>query len=785
MGKIFRLALLFFSILSCVQENLSEERRTQAGSTVANIPVSVPPHYGRYLIDNPIALSGEDNLSANTDLAQFLEPRAQFITRNPFLIESCKQGQANIDDCFEVREKENAAYLTEEENRWAFPTNTSSFRQVQTFGNIRDIIERFIKWLKFSFDSGQSSSYSSAHPRSLFSPTLLPFWFRQNPDQPELSKLKGYSDCEVADNAFYSPAKNEVCLGKLSVVDEVYLSLDPSITWHEVGHGFSQILLNTRNLASGQNFLEDSNLGYLFYDEAGSIGEGISDYWSFVMNQRTHFGEWALGRFINASRPLRENDHLHAAGISEEFAERLAYPTYLNYDPNEPEVRYEDVHYAGQIISHFLTALTFDIHEHCQYSLEEATRYIVHLIMESFAEMGDQTAQGFDGAIEERVNLNSEAATEWIRMVHPINFRRFAQVFGKFHILNLGQNRQCLENNYPQDRYERLVDSYGLLLYRTYNTNGNGIMSGNDAGNISVPEEHRVKTILIDKEHIELDQREGKPEAFIIDGQADIAQAMEALKENGQIAEISTQIDEDFGHNNGNARISPGEVAGLILNIYNKSNSTVAGLQILANDWDHAKDGLPCNNFEDAWPTEGQGAADLSQGEGQQGGCDYITRTNSTNPNLEPDETLAPVCFVEIGDDSATQWSSQEQLRENIGLGPHQCLSGGQNTSDCFIRFIKGTEQAFYSQLGPKSTWVETLGQDDGVPTFNANNVLFLEANSWIPPGTVFNCRFRVRFSNCDDCWHDSLNDNDDYKDFEYSGNRPFKIVNFQFTVVD
>ena len=124
-------------------------------------------------------------------------------------------------------------------------------------------------------------------------------------------------------------------------------------------------------------------------------------------------------------------------------------------------------------------------------------------------------------------------------------------------------------------------------------------------------------------------------------------------------------------------------------------------------------------------------------------------------------------------------------MREKIGLDPLECLAGNNRTQDCFIRFVKGVDQAFYSRLDPKSTWVETLGEDNGVPTFNSNNVLFLEVNPWVPPGTTFNCRFRARFSNCDDCWHDPDNNNDDYKDFEYAGNRPFKIINFQFTVVD
>ncbi len=776
------IAILFAS--SCLQQSGAGSRKS-TGASISNTPSSVSPTYGRYLTDNPIALSGKKDLAADTDLSIYLNPQPQFITYNQFLIGPCSKQNANISECFEVKANDTSSYLTEKGNRWAFPTDTSSFRQVQTFGNIRDITMRFLDWLEFSFNAGQSAPYSSAHPANLFSSSLRPFWLRQNPNQANTGKLTGYSDCDIENNAFFSPAKNEVCMGKLTVVDKVYFSQDPNITWHEVGHGLNQILLNTRNLASGSHFLEDSNLGYLFYDEAGSIGEGLSDYWSFVMNSRTHFAEWALGRFLQASRPLTEADNLHAAGISTDFSGRLSYPTYLNYDPNEPETRYEDVHYAGQIFSHFLTALTFDIRDHCHYDLTSATRYVMHLIMETFAELGDQTSKGFDGAPEDRVNLTQNASLEWIRVANPINYRRFMQTFGKFHLLNLGQNGQCHGGNYSQDRYDQLVDSYGLLLYRTYNTNGNGILYGNAAGNISVLDTNRVKTVLVNKNHIQIDSREGKPEAFVIDDQIDIIKAMDALKDGGQIPGISTQIDENFGYNNGNARISPGEVVGLVLNIYNNSNSTIAGLQILANDWDHAKNGAPCNNFEDNWPLSSQGAADLSSGEGVQGGCNYITRTNATNSTLEPNESLAPICFVELSDSEASKWYSQDELMRRIGLEAQQCLGGSNQTKDCFIRSLKGVDQAFYSQLAPKSTWAETLAQNNGVPTFNFNNVLFFEVSPWIPPGTIFNCRFRARFSNCDDCWHNSTQGGDDYKDFEYSGNRPFKIINFQFTVVD
>jgi hypothetical protein len=81
------------------------------------------------------------------------------------------------------------------------------------------------------------------------------------------------------------------------------------------------------------------------------------------MNNRTHFAEWGLGRYLIQSRPMSEDDALHAPGIDTSTEGRLAYPAYVTYDPNEPEVPFEDVHYAGQIISHFLTAFKQSIED--------------------------------------------------------------------------------------------------------------------------------------------------------------------------------------------------------------------------------------------------------------------------------------------------------------------------------------------------------------------------------------------------------------------------------------
>ena len=761
--------------------------KKEAGTVGGNTPVAIAAHHGRYLTDNPIVLSGKEDLPYNINLSRFLGPKGQFITENEFLIASCPQQDPIIDHCFEIKADKQSDYLEKEKERWQFTTDTSAFRQVQAFGNVRDLTEKFIDLLKFSFELGGNANYSSSHPAQLFSPTLRPFWFNKHPLQEGSGKLTIYSDCtDVEDNAYYDPAKNEICLGKFSFVENNYFVHDPQITWHELGHGLSKIMINTRNMASTNAFMEETSLGgYHSYDEAGAIDEGIADYWSFVMNGRTHFSDWALGLFLNASRPMSERDNLHSRGIATSFARRLSYPEFLSYDPNEPKEQKEDIHYAGQIISHFLTAFTFDVKKYCNLELNEATRYVVHLLMETFAELGDQSSKAFDGATTARVNHIPSASLEWIRYANPINFRRFMQVLGKFHMLNLASGDQCSSDDYSKDLYERLVDSYGLLLYRTYNNNGSGVTDGHAAGNIAVAEKNIKKSVFIRKDHLKLATGEQGQSAYIVDAQANIADIIDSLKAKGQIHEISSMIDENFAYNYGNGLIAPGEVVGLMLNIYNASNSTIGGLQILAGDWDHTKGGIPCNNFSDNWPPDGQGAADLSSGEGAPGGCDYTTRTNGTDTQMEQGETLAPACFVQLESEGASKWFPQGELRKRLNIDMDNCLGGEDgNENDCFIRIIKGAENAYFSKINPNSTWIKTFSSDNEIPTFNGgSHLIYMEVNPLIPTGTTFNCRFRLRFTNCLDCWHDQNQNNDDYLDFEYSGPRPFKIINYKFDV--
>ncbi len=791
--KILGKSVLTFSLLltlplSCVpsQNGGGGGSKRSRGATTDNSTFSVSPNFGRYLDDNPIALSGNSSLNSADSIGEFLNQTPRFITSNQFLIAPCDSGGASLDQCLEVRETDTSSYITATENRWAFSTDTQEFLQVQTFANMKDIMNKFHDNLEFSYNLAQGYGYSSALPSQLFSSDDNAYWFKSG-------ILKGYSNCGVENNAFYDPAGNTVCLGHITVEPPLYVASDPTVTWHEMGHAFNKIGMNTRHRAFESNVAVDSNLGALFYDEAGSINEGIADFYSLFMNNRTLFAEWALGRYLQQARPLSESESIHSPGIEKTREGRLSYPTYVTYDPNEADKPFEDVHYAGQIPSHFLNAFYESLQDTtiCGLSSDLALKMTYHLIFETLAEVGDQTATG-SGTLTTNpsnytVNLDPTNAVEWITKNKPVTFRRFFQVFSKYFLRTLGNSSFAICNGreYYRDDYELLVDSYGLLLFKTYNNNGNNMSTGHSGSNTTVTPTNRVKSQLISKDLLILDNRENAATAFVIDTQADIKSAIESLILAGRVSSISSQIDGNFAFNNGNAQISPGELVGVAVNVFNNSNSTMAGIHLLANDWDHVKNGAPCNNLGDGFPLDSEGAADLTSGEGLQGGCDYITRYNGKNSLLEPNEELAPVCLVELADDEATKWVTQDKMRTDIGLSKSNCLGGESSLKDCFIRSVKGADHAFYSRMDSKKTWAESLITTDGIPEFNTSNVIFFEVSPWIPPGTTFNCRMRASFTNCEDCHHDSTNSNDDYLDFEYSGGKPFKIINFKFTVID
>jgi hypothetical protein len=785
--------VLIFTLLpifqSCLTNNPgTSTRRAQQG--VINTSNTVDVGFGRILQDNPIILTNNPDLLPGVNLDFLLRLEQDFIVNDQFLTKTCYN---NVTSCMSVQSDKNSSQFNSSDAKWAYPGNSLEFLQVNTYGHLSKTIDRFHTDLQDLFNMTWGTfipSYNTSIPQSIF--TTNAHWMPN-------SKLTTFANCDIINDARFDPALFTICLGRDLEFESVKFAQDNTVIYHEFGHALNMIAMNMRNTDAGE--MSRSDLGYLFYDEAGSIGEGLADYASYMMTypQREHLGEWALGRFNLQSRPMKEDDPIHVAGLAPTDDGRLSYPQYLQYDPNQPDSPIEDVHYAGQIISHFLVALTEDFMnaDYCGMEQKQATSFVMYMVIESLSELGDITSFGSDNNTIGYVNLNPNHALEWIKINKPINFRSFSQTMAKNinRIMNDIGNPRCGGGVYNKDRLERLLDSYGLLLFKNYNEDGNSVGFGHAGVNNLVNDTNRLKTTLIPKDLLIYDPTSGASKAFVIDGQANVKSAYDNLNASGQVGTLSPQLEADLPFNNGNARVSPGELVGISLNLYNNSNSEMAGVQILANDWDHVKwddTALPkpykrgklCNTLGDNFPLSSEGAADTSaeaDPSANPGDCNYVTQDNGDQVN----EQLAPVCFVEINGSSATRWGLQEEFRDSIALEPSNCLSGATDTRDCFIRMLKGADQAFYSKINPKSNYGQSITLPGETVNFSFSNIIFMEVSPWIPPGTTFNCRLRARFTNCEDCYSDTSFNKDDFLDYEFAGGKPFKIINFQFTVIN
>ena len=785
LGGIISSTLLFSS---CVPEVGQTKLRSKSSETSTSNVGAVDAKYGRVLLDNPIILSNNASLSQTVDLNRYLST-PQLIVDDYFLKASgpC----AGLETCFEVKANANSnSPLQSASKKWAYAASTTEFTQVNTYFHLNKIVNQFYQTIYGGYANAwdfTSNNYVTSYPQSLVETdgTINFFW---------LNPYQVYADCDIKGNAYFDSTKDELCFGSDSKYGQVKFAHDPTIIYHEAGHLFIHLAINLRNSASST--LTTQSLGHISYDEAGAIGEGLSDYFSYYVNGRSHVGEWALGRFLKQSRPLSEDDAIHPQGVgTDESSSRISYPNYLTYDPNLPEVPYEDIHYAGMILSHYLLAQSQDFENYCGLSKAKASNAVMNLVIETLMELGDATGKGTDLAITGgsdnvlgRINGSASHARKWISQNNPITYRSFVQTFAKF-IKNTFSNSSmnlCNGGTYSQDRLEQLIDQYGLLLFRTYNDHRNEADPlSTSKFSTAVNPANRSLSTLVKKNLIKFDPTEGAAKAYVIDNRDQISKAIAALRTRGIATDMSTQ-SENFEYNNGNGKISRGEVVGLVPNLYNDSNVTMGGVQVLASSFDHvAKVEIspgknvrrPCIFVDnDNWPTEAEG-----------GTTDTTCQTATLNPT-SANEQVAPICFVQYNGSSSTQWITQKEFMEKMSMDSSSCLKSDEPES-CFIRAIPGADQATFSKINPKTTWSNSLKdpQTGKAPSFKYNNVLFFEISKQIPPGTIFDCRFRVRFTNCDDCYHDPENSrkNYDYKDNEYNGHRPYKLLHFQFPIVD
>lgn len=751
-------------LFSCVP-NVGKKLRTRANNA-NNKLANVNSGQGWVLEDNPVILSKNSEINDTFDLNKLLS--TAFITDGNYL--NLGQYCDGINLCFEIKENQNSnSSLQSLNGEWAYRTDTSEFLQVNNFYHLKKIYSRFYdnleKSLNFAYANLLTRQYNTALPLNIFNQNKL-FNIQDK-------TLTSFADCDLENNAEFSPSQNTLCFGYITGHENAKWAQDSTIIYHEAGHFFQKIQLNLRN----KNTILKADLGTGKSNEGQAIGEGLSDFYSYYINGRPHFGEWAAGTFFNVSRPLKENDPQHLApGLSLENDQRLSYPQYLNYLPSEPSVPSDDIHNNGMIISHYLVALTEDLEAKCNFTKIESSNHVMHFLNETLAELGDLTTKGTENNLSglSKVNLNSLYSYEWATKVNPINYRSFMQTFAK-NILNYLGNpnlNKCNGNIYTKDQIESLIDMYGLLLFRTYNENRNFSNPG-VINNTLVNSLNRKKSTFITKNQVIFDPRVGAPSAFVIDDKKVISKVITDMQSVGVIGTLSGITPSNLGFNNNNGKVSPGEVVGLFINLFNNSNSTIAGMQILANDWNQADSaGKPClftNTLTtDRWPIESEGGVP----------CNTI----SANSNLD----FAPICFIQNNENNGTKWIGQSDFKTKMGIENSQCLDP-LNDKNCFIRAIKGADSAYFSKLNPKANWSDTLinPKDKSVPSPSFSQMIFFEVSKHIPPGTIVDCRMRVRFTNCDDCFHDSSRSYYDFKDVDYNGPKPYKIIHLQIPIID
>lgn len=724
--------------------------------------------------------------------------------------------------------------LSRLENRtFIFPTGSEEFYQTAAFFHLQKAKTTFLTKLQTAYDFIHGAGIDYRVPRSL--PPYLKdskaYWFKGVADTSSQvfrnSFLNSFAACSTtAPEAAFSPAGPALCFGIDPNFKDFRSVQDPSVIYHEFGHAAVAIMMNLRNSNGSTSHPFRSNLLNLGYDEAAALNEGIADYFSFIINKRTHFAEW-LGKRSTQSRPLSEDDPAHIPVLSTTSEGRLSYPDYLHYDPNFPESVDQSVHYAGSIVAHYLVAFTEELKGQCGLNSDadqghsRATDYTMLLLAETLSELGDLEAKGVDNNFSGIPyanttiffnNLDKDSSFLWAQHVNLPTYRKFFQTWAKNIKKYISNPVHGLCPNYDKNIAEKLLDDYGLLLFKTYNDNGNSTKSRsvyyenvsdlnihNGVPPTAVSENNRRKSVLVSKSLIDLapnvPDSSSAVNFYIIDNRVTIEGLLKKILYKGFLLPLTTTVSS-VEYNNDNIQISPGEVVALIPNLYNSSNTPMAGVHLLANDWDHVHvTSTLTGNFK---PCVVDDVTTVDQG--AEAGNTCLT-TESTYRRLVPTagvyptSAAAPVCLVEFNDGSSTRWVSQNEFRKKNAILDKECLgyqfSGTTekdfnfNPHECLARFLPGANQAFFSRIDPQKTFYQTVIEKSDSKEFNQGNLLVMEVNKLIPVGTKFRCRLRVKFSNCSDCFTDGTNSNDDFLDSEFNGAKPFKVINFDFNVID
>ena len=861
--------------------------------------------------DNPTELVGTTFINGSSNLIGYLNSaysedlERDFVTNNNFLETKCSFTQYTSStttttdsadqSCFLVLNDDlsSTQAIQSNDGSWNYEAESDEFYQVNLFYHTNKMLNRYLESLTFIHKHVHFDSNHKIAPATKWNLTDTKSYWLTKSGVP--ATLRAYANILMDDgddstpidlNAYFSPATNSIGFGyNDDQISRLKMVQDPTVIYHELGHTLVKIMMNQRNVTSTMGNIDslefESDLGVAFYDEAGAINEGIADYFSYFMLNRKKVGDWAFSTILNGHRPLSEDDDFHTANVSSNTGEKLSYPQYVYYNPNFTSVNEEDNHNSGQIVTHYLVNLSETLKNTCSFQSSDSEEihkqvgsYILLLLNETLAEVGDLTSKGSDYFSEKAgsqnqnhesiffTNLNPEYSFLWAHYVNPPTFRKFFRIFSK-NLKHYISDELC--QNFSIDQSEELLDEYGLLLFKSYEDKGSGYDLGNiftnkndyvsstgsstDYFNFTFPfneayvyagetlsplgsnnfinENNRNQTVLVSKEFIELDS---SSPALLFDGQAEIANFIASLTFEG-INVTPTSGIAGTEYNNNDVKIGPGEVIGLALNIFNNSNSPMAGVQILANDWDHMrlktttpevytpdqayinsstnKSGLINNEISgntaihepcifDGFPLDTEGGVTDTDAT-VAGNCSSITKSNYkldlskvennvTYPRYQLDSPQ-PICLIQFNDENETKWVSQDFYRKNkLDLSDNDCLNNKSmsadefNPNECLVRVLPGASTANYARINAQSNWPETIrdGTTNSV-LFNYSSLIFMEINKWIEPGTKVNCRFRARASNCKDCFNNSSGT--EYQDYHYSGPLPYKIIDYQFTI--
>lgn len=774
----------------------------------------------------PQSITPNNKLSANC--------KVRFNYYSPFFSTFLSTSDELVDCVRQLHLSTDTVPLSRLENRtFIFPTGSDEFYQASTLYHVQKVKTAFLDKLQNAYNFIHGASIDYRLPRSV--PAYLrdsrAYWFKGVGDASlqtfRNSFLNSYSACSTTSPvAAFSPAGPSLCFGIDSNFKDFRSVQDPSVIYHEFGHAAVAIMMNLRNSTSSTSHPFRTNLLNLGYDEAAALNEGIADYFSYMVNKRTHFAEW-LGKRSNQSRPLSEDDPKHIPVLGTTSEGRLAYPDYLHYDPNVPEAVEQSVHYAGSIVAHYLVAFTEELKGQCGLSSEadqghaKATDYVLLLLAETLSELGDLEAKGVDNNYSGIPyantsiffnNLDRDSSYVWAQYVNPPTYRKFFQVWAKNIKKYVSNSVHGLCPNYDKNVAEKLLDDYGLLLFKTYNDNGNSTKSRsifyenvadlnihNGVPPTAVSEDNRRKSVLVSKTLIDLapnvPDSSSAVNFYIIDNRTTIEDLLKRILYKGFLLPLTTTVSS-VEYNNSNIRISPGEVVALIPNLYNSSNTPMAGVHLLANDWDHVHvTSTLTGNFKPCVVDE---VTTVDQGAEAGNSClttDSTYRRLVPSAGVYPANAAAPVCLVEYNDGSSTRWVSQNEFRKKHAILDKECLgyqfSGTTETDfsfnphECLARFLPGANRAFFSRIDPQKTFYQTVVEKSELKEFDQGNLLVMEVNKLIPVGTKFRCRMRVKFSNCSDCYTDGTNANDDFLDADFNGAKPYKVINFDFNVLD